>query len=275
MHARHTTTPLQALYRIFVLPTLTQPVRQPALRQRLLPTTTATPTTRLFSHTPPRPSKTRAPELRTQKWDAEITSPTGEIYLIPPDTNRLVHPETSEHVAPVSLAATLRALDPKTHRLIQLSDNSPSSPVPSIPVCKIISKKEAYESDKKRKLLQKEQKRVQKVVTEQGQKTIELNWAIAEGDLSHRLGRLKEFLGEGRRVEVVLAGKKRGRKATREECENVLSRVKEAVESVDGAKEKEAWQGKMGGFMSVTFQGKPVKATVASGTAGADLKHEE
>ena len=43
-------------------------------------------------------------------------------------------------------------------------------------------------------------------------KTIELNWAIDGNDLGHRLQRIKDFLGKGNRVEVMMAPKRKGRK---------------------------------------------------------------
>jgi translation initiation factor IF-3 len=161
---------------------------------------------------------------------------------------------------PVSLWSTLRSFDHKTHRLIQVVPDEPDNPH-FVPTCKIVSKKEMYDFEKRRKAAMKDAKKVAKLSGEAAMKTLELNWAIDVGnDLNHRMDRLREFLGEGRRVEIVLAAKKRGRKATTEECENVLRVIRETVDSVEGAKEREAFTGKLGGMMTGTFQGKPVKA---------------
>lgn len=56
-------------------------------------------------------------------------------------------------------------------------------------------------------------------------------------------------------MEVVLATKKRGRKATAAECEEVLGKLREVAGSVNGVKES-PMEGKMGGFATLTFQGK-------------------
>ena len=76
-------------------------------------------------------------------------------------------------------------------------------------------------------------------------KTIELNWAIDGNDLGHRLNKVKEFLGKGFKVEVVLAEKRKGRKATEEEAQDLLRRIREAVKEVDGARESKPMEGKL------------------------------
>jgi len=76
-------------------------------------------------------------------------------------------------------------------------------------------------------------------------KTIELNWAIDGNDLGHRLNRVKEFLGRGNKVEVVLAAKRKGRKATLEEAQSLLQKIKEAIGEVEGARETRAMEGKI------------------------------
>ncbi|CZT23586.1 uncharacterized protein RCC_09300 [Ramularia collo-cygni] len=239
--AHHTASPLRALYRVFVLPALSQSAT--TTRARLIPTVhPSSSTTRPYSHTPLLSAKTRPAEQRRQKWDSEITS--LRIYLIDPETNAL--PPT-----PVTRYDTLKTLDTRTHRLVQLSPDEPNNPS-FIPVCKIISKKEAYISEQKKKLAAKEAKKVNARGSEAGMKTLELNWAIDTGDLAHRLEKLRGFLEEGRRVEVCFRGKKRGRKASLEECEKVLEQVREVAQGVDGVREK-GLEGKIGGVASVEF----------------------
>jgi translation initiation factor IF-3 len=135
-----------------------------------------------------------------------------------------------------------------------------------IPVCKIISKRDEYENAKRKKAASKEAKKQSFKGSEQGMKTLELNWAIDQNDLGHRLEKLKQFLEEGRRVEVVLAGKKKGRKATKEECEALLDRIETTVEETEGAKEKGPMEGKIGGVAKLTFLGKVVKRAEVSGS---------
>ncbi|KAI7656511.1 hypothetical protein KC318_g12363, partial [Hortaea werneckii] len=183
------------------------------------------------------------PEERTQRWDDEITAKV--IYLIDPETNRREYePRTRWDV--------MRGVDRKTHRLIQLSPDEPKNP-DFVPVCKVQSKKEAYEQEKQRKQSQKENKA--KSAKMSSVKTLELNWAIDLNDLGHRLEKVAEFLAEGRRVEIVLASKKQGRKASKQECEAVLKKIAECVDSVPKAKELKGLEGKLGGFASLVLQG--------------------
>jgi translation initiation factor IF-3 len=76
-------------------------------------------------------------------------------------------------------------------------------------------------------------------------KTIELNWAIDGNDLGHRLNRFREFLTKGFRIEVLLAGKKKGRKATEEEAKALIDKLKGVVAEVEGAKESRPMEGKL------------------------------
>jgi translation initiation factor IF-3 len=87
-------------------------------------------------------------------------------------------------------------------------------------------------------------------------KTIELNWAIDANDLGHRIKRVTDFLAKGNRVEVVMAGKRKGRRATTEEARSLMTRVREAVEEVEGAKEWKPMEGAVLGQATLYFEGK-------------------
>ena len=89
-------------------------------------------------------------------------------------------------------------------------------------------------------------------------KTLELNWAIDGNDLGHRMKSVAGFLEEGRKIEIVLARKKKGRRATGEECREVIKRIGETVEGVDGAKEVQELTGEVGGLATIVLQGRPV-----------------
>lgn len=112
-----------------------------------------------------------------------------------------------------------------------------------------------------------------------GMKIIELNWAIEKGDLAHRLAKIKGFLEEGRRVEVVLAKKKGGRRATVEECEALIDKIHECVESVPGSKSVDDQDQdaakvpqKLGGYMTFRFLGKEQKS---EREPGQDLEQDD
>lgn len=258
MNTRHATTAAQALYHVFVAPALSKTQPQHILTSSPIRISSHHHQLRSFSHHPSRHAKTRAPEQRTQKWDNEIASPL--IYLVDPTTNQIRDPETGALPDPITRFDALNSLDPKTHRLIQLSPDEPSNP-DFIPVCKIVGKKETYDAEKRKSRAAKEAKKVAAKTSEMGMKTVELNWAIDRNDLGHRLEKMKGFLMEGRRVEVVLASKKRGRKASLEECERVLERLRDCVGSVEGARETEGMQGKIGGFATLVLMGRPIKSS--------------
>ncbi|KAF2772965.1 hypothetical protein EJ03DRAFT_150378 [Teratosphaeria nubilosa] len=210
------------------------------------------PPIRAFSSSPI--SRKTVTERRQQNYDEEI--PHRRVYLVDAD-DKLSEPRTKWDV--------LNSIDRKVYRLVQLNvpDSDPDSPTYThdlrtfIPVCRIENKKESYLREKERKAKSKEQKKESARAT--SVKTLELNWAIDQNDLGHRLEKMEEFLREGRRVEVVLAAKKRGRKASKEECEALLGRLREVVERV-GGKEFAGFEGGLGKFATVVFQGKVEKA---------------
>jgi len=297
MHTNHLTTPAQALYRVFVQPAIgrgSRPAIQHALR-RANGSHQHQPThSKSFSTSSARLVKNRAPAVRKQLWDEQITSRL--VYLLKPDTGNIFDPETGKPPEPVRRDVLLREMDRQTHRLVQVapgldlaardasrggggsrdglgeeqsmyrpnnllgedSENKGANWV-DIPVCKVVSKKAEYEASSKRKEHAKEKRRITAVSS--SVKTLELNWAIDSNDLGHRIERIQEFLGEGRKVEVVMAAKKKGRKASEEECEAALRRIKKAVGDVDGAKEVGVMEGKLGGFAVLRFQGRMPTAT--------------
>ncbi|KAK4504714.1 hypothetical protein PRZ48_002676 [Zasmidium cellare] len=272
MKTRHTSTAAQALYHVFVAPALSKPQSTQRFT-RLQPTQQLRP----FSQTPSHLAKTRAPEQRTQKWDTEITA--KQIYLVDPVTNQLRDPTTGELPFPRTRWDVLNSIDPKTHRLVQLSNDEPDN-YNFIPVCKIVDKKESYDAEKRKAKAAREAKKLSARSSEMGMKTVELNWAIDRNDLGHRVDKMVEFLSEGRRVEVVLASKKRGRKASLEECEEVLAKIRQAVAGVEGAREVEGLKGKMGGFATMVVLGRPVKSITAEARQraremGVEVEEEE
>jgi len=126
----------------------------------------------------------------------------------------------------------LRSIDRKTQSLVTVVPASDGIP----PICKIMDKKSLRDQEK----AQRKSKTSAPTV-----KTVELNWAVDKNDLAHRLKKIKEFLGKGYKVEVVLAGKKKGRKATEEEARDLVKKIKEAVAEVEGARENKPVEGKM------------------------------
>ncbi|KAI1361949.1 hypothetical protein F5Y08DRAFT_313440 [Xylaria arbuscula] len=89
-------------------------------------------------------------------------------------------------------------------------------------------------------------------------KTLELNWAIAAHDLSHKMKRLAEFLSKGLRVEIIFARKRGSRVATAEEQEGVLQTIKDTALGVPGANEFRKPDGRVGGVLKMFLEGPAV-----------------
>ncbi|RDL39430.1 uncharacterized protein BP5553_03770 [Venustampulla echinocandica] len=102
------------------------------------------------------------------------------------------------------------------------------------PVCKIINRKEQAAADREKKKKAQATKDPSSTV-----KNIELNWAIESNDLGHRMDRLKEFLGKGYKVDLLLQKKRKGRPTTMEEAQELVNTVKQTVEDAGGREYKE------------------------------------
>lgn len=156
--------------------------------------------------------------------------------------------KNSDHTLdpPRSTAEILESIDLKTHTLEVITMGEYGED----PIAKILNKKEMFQQ----KQAQKKTKKPGSVI-----KTIEMNWAIDKNDLGHRLSKIRDFLVKGNKVEVLLAGKSKGRKATMEEAEAVVKRIRDSVEEVEGAKESRKMEGKLLAPAVLYFVGKEPK----------------
>ena len=192
----------------------------------------------------------KLPPINVHPRDEEINAPN--IHLVQPD-RRLAPPQ--------SLLRLLRQIDRKTHMVEQFDEFE------GIPVCKVVDKAEARAAEKQRQ-------KAKAKSPEQMKKYLEVNWAIDKHDLQHRMGKLRQFLMEGRRVEVFLAKKKkRMRDATAAEGRETLEKIKECVEGVEGAKEMRAMEGIFLQRATLFYEGKRAKQQV--GTADVGNKAEK
>lgn len=128
---------------------------------------------------------------------------------------------------PVSLGAALLGVRQGTEHLVQISKVDGDG----IAICRIMTIAEMLKQKREKEKMQKEHK---KSLKQSVPKQIELNWAIGPNDLEHKLTQLKGFIEDGKKVEVVLANKKRQRQATPEEGMEVLRKVKAKLEEADG-----------------------------------------
>ncbi|KAF1345672.1 hypothetical protein BDV97DRAFT_358806 [Delphinella strobiligena] len=86
--------------------------------------------------------------------------------------------------------------------------------------------------------------------------------------------RVEEFLREGRRVEVLLAKRKGGRRATEGECRGVVDRILETVEGVEGARQVKEMEGKLAGLVTLFFEG-PKKVAEKGKTVNATQRRQQ
>ncbi|KAK5080156.1 hypothetical protein LTR24_008659 [Lithohypha guttulata] len=93
---------------------------------------------------------------------------------------------------------------------------------------------------------------VEKVKRDSKPKQIELNWAISGNDLDMKMKQLRQFVEKGKKVEILLAAKKRQRKATPEEANTVVEEIRKTMDEIEGCKELKPLDGKIGGQALMT-----------------------
>ena len=181
--------------------------------------------------------------------------------------------EDGQLSAPQETQRVLSSLNPKTHSLVALalpgrtaakgeneeaeeggeedgaeeeassSNSSGSSSGRSTlpyPICRIIDKR----VEKAQALEKAKAERKKAIAT----KEVEINWAIAPHDLETKIRRVRDFLGKGLKVELLLLRKpqRSKRKATLDEAQETLRKVREAIQEIPGAKESKGMQGAVG-----------------------------
>lgn len=244
-----------ALHRVFI-----GPIERPLLSQlrpRLLPTTAPKLSVSRFQQ------RTYASALPR---DEQIIALNYRYVHIVDDDGKLSEPQRVSDI--------LATLDRQTHSLMTVAlpaprlrsrwEQAPAPPAqyaveeggaaraaPEIPVCKVISKQVARIAEKA-----KTKKKDNPALT---LKTLELNWAIDPHDLEHRLRRMREFLEKGYRVDVLLVGKRKKRKASPEEAAETLRKVKESIGLVEGAREWKSMEGKVGVQVMLYIEGRAKK----------------
>ena len=134
-----------------------------------------------------------------------------------------------------SLGSVLARVQKGTEHLGQIAKVDDNG----IAICRIVTLADLLKQKRDKERVQKEHK---KSLKQSLPKQIELNWAISSNDLEHKLTQLKSFIEEGKKVEVVLASRKRQRVATLAEGNEVLRKVRDKLGEVN-AKEIKAMEG--------------------------------
>ncbi|KAF1849550.1 uncharacterized protein K460DRAFT_404764 [Cucurbitaria berberidis CBS 394.84] len=256
MPPTHISGTSRALYRVFVAPNLRATSSIPILYAPAF-----APSHHSRSQTPSLISRTC---IRTKKYTKDTRRHALSDYFvidraIEADNINLVDKDGTFHNS-VPLSEALSSFNKVTHHLVQMSagkvDNLGRIDSLNIPTCRVISKMELRAQHQRKLDILRRQAKNQS--TGPASKSLELNWAIAGGDLKHRLERLKEFLREGRKVDIMLGPKKKGRKATEEEAKGVIKAVRDAVVECKGAGEVKS-EGQVGGVMTIVFEGRKIE----------------
>ncbi|KAF1835594.1 hypothetical protein BDW02DRAFT_567921 [Decorospora gaudefroyi] len=254
MPPTHMSSTSRALYRVFIAPNIRSTISIP-----LLYVPAFAPSAANSVSTPPLTSRT---SIRTKVYAKDTRRHAlSDSYTIDSAINahliNLVDEEGSFH-REVPLHKALSSFNKVTHHLIQVSagkvDEFGNPDPEDVPTCRVISKMDLRAQHERKLESMRRQSKSQSSV----KKMMELNWAIAGGDLKHRLGNLKRFLNEGKKVEVWLGPKKRGKLATPEEAEGLIKALLDAVAECKGAREKKR-EGQVGGVMTIVFEGQKVE----------------
>ena len=127
---------------------------------------------------------------------------------------------------------------------------SPTGQFPDTAVVKVVAREELL-----KEVAQREQalKDFQKKSKQLKPKQLELNWAISGHDFEIKLAQMADFLDKGKKVEILLAPKKRQRRATEEEAQEVIKKLRDKIDEV-GAREVKTMEGALLGQATLTVQ---------------------
>lgn len=161
---------------------------------------------------------------------------------IPADIVQVVN-ENGGLDPPVQKADVLRSLQRPEYSLVQVAPATADRP----PVCKILSRRVMWEQERA--------KAKAAHAAKTSLKQIELNWAIDNHDLSHRLKQLVAFLDKGVKVEIILTRKRGKRAPTPEEVKNLMDNVLATIEEANAIQVK-AMEGEPGKHVLMTVKKK-------------------
>jgi translation initiation factor IF-3 len=149
--------------------------------------------------------------------DEDIDAPSG-VQMVQEDGK----------LGPVQqLTSVLQTVNREEEHVVQVSPPNEQRPTAVVRIFKradLIRQKV-----ERKKAVQKQQKSVK----DRAPKQMEFNWAIGPHDLDIKLGQLENFLDKGKTVEIILAAKRKQRKAELEEGEAVLKKIRDRLVNID------------------------------------------
>lgn len=181
--------------------------------------------------TPRRPRVYLAKDAVEKEFVLDEDIPTRDVQLKDAETGKLRPPQSL-----VSILSTIDR-DVMVVRCLVAPPNAPA-------VVEVIPHSDLVDRLKNKEIHAMEHARSTRV---KRPKQIEVNWALSSNDLQLKLKQLRDFLEKGKRVDILLASRKRQRKATLEEAQNVVSEIRRTIEEIEGCKEIAPMDGKIGG----------------------------
>jgi translation initiation factor IF-3 len=130
------------------------------------------------------------------------------------------------------LFSVLQNLSRGEEHLVQVSPPDQRRPTAVVKIFKRVDL--IRQKVERRRALRKQQKSLK----DKTPKQMELSWAIGPHDLDVKLGQLETFLEKGKTVEIILAAKRKQRKAGPEEGQAVLKKIRETLAKVDAREMK-------------------------------------
>lgn len=138
---------------------------------------------------------------------------------IPFNLVRLADSESGSLHPLAPLKTILSSIDRKTHHVELVADRPD-------PIVRIINKKEAREKYKELR------KRAQAAARAQARKEIQVTWSAAPGDLAHKLGKVRQELVGGKKVDLIFTSKSGQVVPTKQEIDARLKGVLDTLTDV-------------------------------------------
>lgn len=172
--------------------------------------------------------------------DDAITSRFVQLKQLNSDTGRTSLSE------PIALREALREVNRQHEVLRQIGKSDGTKPA-IVEICS----KEALAGELRKK--EERAAETKKNARASKPKQVELNWAIGGHDLEIKMKQLSDFIEKGKKVEILLASRKRQRKATPEEAQALHKKIKDTIAEI-GAKEIKPMEGAVGAQAMMTVQ---------------------
>ena len=157
-----------------------------------------------------------------------------------------VKSEEDSFSEPIAMTALLKETNREKFIVHQLNKPDDSDTV----IVKLVDKEEYRRSARERK---KERK---KSLEKPSLKQIEMAWTITENDLNHKFRQLEGFIEKKKKVEIMIAPKRKSRKATTEEAATLVQNIRNRLAEVNARETKT--EGNLMGLMTMFVQFKPV-----------------